>query len=426
MPRSLLLDCGGFDVSIPFPREDCELGLRLWKRGIAFRYRCKAVAREIYTRSSRDFVRKEAPALGRAEVILCRKHPDFRPHSALWPLGRGPFWRRFLRQLAIRSPVSAHLLLSPPRWIAERLRRIPPIRRLAVRLLWLQYRIVLLRSALREAGSWQALQADFGARLPVLTYHHVGRPQRGVPPTLTVSPERFESQIRWLARQGYLGICPADWLAWCREAKPLPSRPVLVTFDDGYTDLLEHAVPVLKRYGFGAAVFIVSGEIGGTNVWDGAQPVRSGRLLDVDEIREISASGIEIGAHSRSHRDLRALPEEELAAEIAGSARDLEGICIRRTLSFAYPYGVCSLRSWLCARQHFMTAYTSEEGINDLNTDLLLLKRTMVQPTDTLLDLACRVRFGWSPVARLRGHLRLRTRLKRCLRWLWRSHKRTL
>jgi peptidoglycan/xylan/chitin deacetylase (PgdA/CDA1 family) len=251
---------------------------------------------------------------------------------------------------------------------------------------------------LREAGSWKALQADLGARLPVLMYHHVGQPQPGVPRSLTVSQEQFEGQIRWLARRGYVGICPADWLAWCREGKPLPPRPVLLTFDDGYADLLKHAVPVLKRYGFGAAVFVVSGQIGGTNIWDGAQPVPFGRLLAADEIRELAALGIEIGAHSHSHPDLRALSEEELGEEVAGSARDLGVICNRQILSFAYPYGHHDGRVRDRVRATYDLAYTTEEGMNTLLTDHQGLRRTMVQPSDRLIDFACRVWWGWNPL----------------------------
>ena len=82
-------------------------------------------------------------------------------------------------------------------------------------------------------------------RLPVLMYHHVGPPRAGACPSLTVTAERFERQVSWLARKGYVGIRPTDWLAR-RAGWPLPSKPVLLTFDDGYADIVEHALPVLE------------------------------------------------------------------------------------------------------------------------------------------------------------------------------------
>src|SRR5690242_18168121 len=65
------------------------------------------------------------------------------------------------------------------------------------------------------------------ARLPVLLYHHVSPRRPGTPASLTVSPARFERQVHWLARRGYVGISPSDWWLRCMEGTPLPSKPVL-------------------------------------------------------------------------------------------------------------------------------------------------------------------------------------------------------
>ena len=137
-----------------------------------------------------------------------------------------------------------------------------------LRLLEIGRRIEELRAALRETGSWKSFERQFMMRLGVLSYHHVGPQQPGTLLSLTVSPERFERQVRWLARHGYQGINPADWLRWRREGKGLPDKPVLFTFDDGYADLVDYALPVLRRYGFGAVVYVVTRQLGGTNAWD--------------------------------------------------------------------------------------------------------------------------------------------------------------
>jgi peptidoglycan/xylan/chitin deacetylase (PgdA/CDA1 family) len=256
-------------------------------------------------------------------------------------------------------------------------------------------------------------------RLPVLLYHHVGPPRPGAIPSLTVSPERFERQVRWLARRGYNGICPADWLRWRREGKGLPHKPVLLTFDDGYADLVEYALPVLRRYGFGAAVYVVTGQLGGTNAWDEARGSSTLHLMSVEQIRYWAKQGIEFGAHSRTHADLTALSARELSEEVMGSGKDLESILGSRVVSFAYPYGFHNPTVDDCIRKSFDLAFLAGddvEGLNHLSIDPCLMRRTMVQTNDSLVDLECRARWGRNPILDLRARLRLRSRVKRAVR----------
>jgi len=267
----------------------------------------------------------------------------------------------------------------------------------------------------------KALDSKFGRRLPVLLYHHVGPLRPGAPPGLTVSPQRFERQVRWLARRGYAGIRPADWAAWRRDGKPLPAKPVLFTFDDAYADLAEHALPVLRRYGFGAAVYVVTGQLGGTNAWGEARSSNTLRLMTAEQIRYWAAQGVEFGAHSRTHADLTTLAAEELAGEVVGSGNDLAELLGARVVSLAYPYGFYNQAVHNCVRGAFDLAFLAGEtmeGMNYLETAPHLLRRTMVQPADSWVDVACRARWGRSPLMDLRARLLLRTRLKRAARFL--------
>jgi peptidoglycan/xylan/chitin deacetylase (PgdA/CDA1 family) len=246
--------------------------------------------------------------------------------------------------------------------------------------------------------------------LPALLYHHVGPPIAGSHhPELTVAPEQFRRQVRWLARRGYAGIRASDWLAMRRGARALPSKPVLLTFDDAYADLLEHAFPVLEHHGFSAVVFVITRLVGGKTPWDG------GRLMSADQIRHWAAKGIEFGGHSRTHPDLSTLNGCQLAEEIQGSAEDLAAILGCPATSFAYPYGTCNHMVRECARRAFEMAVTCEEGLNDLETDPYMVRRTMVRPGDSLIDLAFRVRRGRSPLQHWRERLGLRSRLRRGL-----------
>src|SRR6266545_4103110 len=116
---------------------------------------------------------------------------------------------------------------------------------------------------------------------PALLYHHVG-PHIPNPryAGLSIPTEQFERQIRWLARKGYIGIRPADWLAWRRGGRTLPPKAVLLTFDDGYADFPDHALPILQRWGFGAAVFVITKKIAVTNPWDGALLMSASQMRD--------------------------------------------------------------------------------------------------------------------------------------------------
>ncbi len=420
IPRETLLACGGLDEQAPGV-DDFELGLRLWKRGVRFQYLPAAAAYELFVKSTQEFLQKQVKKWAKAEIYLCRKHPEYRPHSKLAGTGKPPGWKECLRNMVMRSPVSPLPLFTLPLWMTERLYSFVPIRKAGIRMLDAAARITLLRTAFREAGSWEALQHEFGMKLPVLLYHHVGPPQRDTNPALTVLPERFEAQVRWLARRGYVGIRPSDWLAWYRTGKPLPEKPVLVTFDDAYADIAEYALPVLERHGFGGAVFVITGRVGGTIAW--GQAKGSFRLMTADQIRYWANREIEFGAHSRSHPDLTTLDPPDLAEEVVGSKNDLEGILQSPVVSFAYPYGHYNPAVCECVRRVYDLAFSVDEGLNDLRTDPHLLRRTLVSPGDSMVDLASRVRRGFSRLQRIRGRIRLRARLKGATRAiLARSH----
>ena len=418
-PRWILLSCGGFDEDLP-AMDDFELGLRTWKAGAKFRYLPEAVCYEQSVKDWRSFLFNDGDAFGRAAVMLSRKHPDYRLQSPLLSgMGRTVWWRRLLRRLAIQSPISPAYLLTLPIWACEKLCRFSVVQKAGLYLLEIGRRLTEFRGAMKESGSWRDFQREFCMRLPVLLYHHVGPECPGTNRSLTVSPVKFERQIRWLARRGFHGICPADWLRWRREGKGLPDRPVLITFDDGYADLAEHALPVLRRYGFGAAVFAVSGQLGGTNAWDEARGFRTHRLLSEEQICLWARNGIEFGAHSRTHADLTALSVKELQEEVAGGKSDLERLVQSRVISFAYPFGFHSVRVVEAVRGSFDLAFgidPRERGMNHLLTDPHLMRRTMVQPDDLLMDVASRAIMGYSPIEGLRARLRVRTRFKRAAR----------
>jgi peptidoglycan/xylan/chitin deacetylase (PgdA/CDA1 family) len=139
--------------------------------------------------------------------------------------------------------------------------------------------------------------------------------------------------------------------------------------------------------------------------------------MTIEQIRYWATHGVEVGAHTRTHPDLITASDHEALDEIAGSKEDLVKAGLR-PLSFAYPYGCFDERVKRSVQGVFPLAFTCEEGLNNLQTDPLLLKRTMVQSGDTLLDIEFRAAFGKNPLDWLRSRVRLRTRLKKVLHYL--------
>src|SRR5581483_4148879 len=133
------------------------------------------------------------------------------------------------------------------------------------------------------------------AHVPILMYHYVG----DLPPdadaiskSLTVSRELFQQEIKFLADQGYTTIHIADLINYLNNGTPLPPKPIILTFDDGYADQYEEVFPTLKDFHMVGTFFIL---VGPTDF-------NSAGYLSWDQILEMANNGMEIGSHGQTHR----------------------------------------------------------------------------------------------------------------------------
>ncbi len=172
----------------------------------------------------------------------------------------------------------------------------------------------------------------------VLMYHSI---TEGVsdPNNICVSPERFADQLDWLRKHNYHGVSTRELLA--AEARGKADRLVGLTFDDGYEDFQDTALPILAGFGFTATVFVIANRMGGTNDWDSEPRLR---LMDADAVREVAQQGIEIGSHSANHWRLREVGEDQLKRELVDSRATLEAIDGVQVDGFCYPYGDADAR----------------------------------------------------------------------------------
>ncbi len=175
--------------------------------------------------------------------------------------------------------------------------------------------------------------------LPVLLYHRVAPYPREDPWSNFVSPRAFESHLRWLHFWSYRSV-PLSAVADSLAGGPrLPRRAVAITFDDGYLDTYQQAFPLLRRYGFGATVFLVTGAIGGDSSFDAGSVYEAAPMMGWDEIRTMAADGIEFGCHTHSHPEsLMDLDDADLNRELEDSRRRLEALLDQSVDLFAYPH----------------------------------------------------------------------------------------
>jgi peptidoglycan/xylan/chitin deacetylase (PgdA/CDA1 family) len=158
-----------------------------------------------------------------------------------------------------------------------------------------------------------------------------------------------------------------------------------ITFDDGYVDTIENALPVLQKYGFSATCYFISQRTGHYNDWDDAALNVRKALMSDDQIRDWNSAGMEVGAHSRTHPRLTHCSDRDLQEEIAGSKTDLEAIIGSPVTQFCYPYGVLDERVSNAVRDAgFEAATTTQRGRVRAGDNPFLFRRILVSGSNLL------------------------------------------
>ncbi|MGK5631787.1 polysaccharide deacetylase family protein [Streptomyces sp. URMC 123] len=178
-------------------------------------------------------------------------------------------------------------------------------------------------------------------RRPWLLMYHSVTERTEDPYRVTVSPRRLARQFDWLAARGLRGVGVAELLS--ERAAGRGTGLVGLTFDDGYADFLDNAVPLLRAHGFTATLFALPGRLGGDNEWDPLGPRKP--LLTAEGLRAVAAAGMEVGSHGLRHVALPGTDEETLRRETADSRRLLAELTGRPVTGFCYPYGTVDRRS---------------------------------------------------------------------------------
>jgi len=227
-------------------------------------------------------------------------------------------------------------------------------------------------------------------RVPILMYHHIAVP----PPDadiyrrdLSVTPENFAAQLQYLAEQGYQTITLYDLVYHLALDWPLPSKPIILTFDDGYRDNYTYAFPLLQEYDFVGTFFILTEPIDQKNE----------EYLTWNQVREMNAAGMDIEVHGRTHRDLRDRDTDFLIWEIVGPQEIIEARIHHQPRFFCYPSGeyddsvIAILKS-----AYFWGAVTIEQGTLHTTEGLFEIQRIRTKGADTLEDFVAKLEWDWS------------------------------
>ena len=211
----------------------------------------------------------------------------------------------------------------------------------------------------------------------ILEYHYI---RAGVDQTadplgfnLSITPTQLDTQIAALSAAGYTSETMADY-----SAGKGGTKTVVMTFDDGYEDFYTSAYPILKKYGWTATIYVISGDIGGP-------------YMTWSQLRTLKDAGIEIGAHTVSHVNLANATIEQQTLQIQGSKATLESQTGATVTAFCYPSGKYTAETEaLVKAAGFTSATTENPGGVTHGDDQFQLNRVRVRPTlstTALLDL---------------------------------------
>lgn len=214
----------------------------------------------------------------------------------------------------------------------------------------------------------------FAQGLPILTYHKLGpRPPGTRLKGLYLPARLFARQLAELRAAGFQTIS-------LDQQAQATAPSIVLTFDDGFANVLQHGLAPLAENRFQAIQFLVADFLGKTDEWDAALGEAPSPLMDVSQVREWLAAGHQIGSHGLTHPFLTRLPRDQAREEIRASKKKLEdmfGVPVRH---FCYPYGDWNeeVRGFV-AEAGYQTACATESGINPPGCPPLALKRVTVR-----------------------------------------------
>lgn len=235
------------------------------------------------------------------------------------------------------------------------------------------------------------------SRVPVLMYHRVGPARNAWEARYAISAQAYAAHMDALAQRGLRAVGIDALVAWLEGGPSLPDGAIVVTFDDGFRGVREHALPVMERLGWPFTVFLVSDLVGQQDLWtQAANPAGvTYPLLDAAEIRDMQQRGVNFHSHTRSHASLPTLDDAALADQLGGSRASLADLLGHDVPYIAYPFGHLDDRVEAATRAAgYRAAFSTQPGFNRADVNRYRIRRLDIAGTDTPTMLLRKIRLG--------------------------------
>lgn len=253
--------------------------------------------------------------------------------------------------------------------------------------IWLKRSIVsLVILILAAAALCIYLMHNAAHSVPVLNYHQINDQAENA---LTVHTDQFEAQMKYLADNGFHTITPADMLDAWENGTPLPEKPVVLTFDDGYVDNYRNAFPILEKYHLKGTIFLISDYVGNYP-----------NYLTWQQIEEMQESGhIDFESHTLSHMQLDKTTPEETFHQLKGSKEALE-YHLQKPINFiAYPCGSYDDELVRQTKEAgYRAAFTVNYGVTSPDENPFVLDRVPIFGSNSHTLLRFKLRLLYSPI----------------------------
>lgn len=227
--------------------------------------------------------------------------------------------------------------------------------------------------------------------IPILMYHDIRSVGQPITP-LSLPVAQFERQLDLLVRWGFTTLSFARLFEVLRGRLPMPAKPVVLTFDDGYASFHDLVWPMCSARQMSATVFLLANGIGGSNHWDAANGVPQVSLMDDAQVRSVLKGGMELGVHGWNHRRLMECAESEIREEVVKSKHLLEEKFGQVQTVYCYAYGKFDARLFPVMREAgYQGAVAIDCAWKKTTSELFAMRRIHIHEKDD----------GWRFLAKL-------------------------
>ena len=209
--------------------------------------------------------------------------------------------------------------------------------------------------------------------VPILMYHEINLLPKNGPTELYVSKENFAQQLDTLKKEGYNTITMDQLYQHWEHKVPLPNKPIVMSFDDGYVSHYEYASVELSKRGMTGTFYIITNKL------------KEGKVSSPKNLKKMYIEGMEIGSHTMTHLDVRYATNEQVETELRESKKILEGIINAKVEHFCYPIGGRTAYAIQTLKNDgYKTAVTTAYGKATKEQGYLELKRIRIVYNDTV------------------------------------------